>query len=187
LLDRALASSGSPIQPFRDVLANAHRSLADRFRANESVETLVRFRARVIDQAVLAAWDHFAAGLRDRCALVAVGGYGRGELHPHSDIDLLILTRRAMRRDEREHIKGFLAFLWDIGLAVGNSARTVRDCVNEARSDVTVATNLMDGRLVCGSAGLFARMREHTGPQPIWSSRRFFEAKMAEQRARHHR
>ena len=94
LLDHALAGPDSPIQPFREVLAGAHKALEERFRANESVETLVRFRARVIDQVVLAAWEHFAAELNDRCALVAVGGYGRGELHPHSDVDLMVLRDR---------------------------------------------------------------------------------------------
>ena len=177
----------APLLDIRDAVAATQTRLGSRFRQGEPVTALVEARSRFVDEVLALAWRRFGLDDHERRALVAVGGYGRGELHPGSDIDLLILTRRAMRRDEREHIKGFLAFLWDIGLAVGNSARTVRECVNEARSDVTVATNLMDGRLVCGSAGLFARMREHTGPPRIWSSRRFFEAKMAEQRARHHR
>ena len=177
----------APLPGVRDAVAAMQTRLESRFRHGEPVTALVEARSRFVDDVLALAWRRFGLDDHEHRALVAVGGYGRRELHPGSDIDLLILTRRAMRRDEREHIKGFLAFLWDIGLAVGNSARTVRDCVNEARSDVTVATNLMDGRLVCGSAGLFARMREHTGPQRIWSSRRFFEAKMAEQRARHHR
>ena len=148
---------------------------------------LVASRSRFADGVLSLAWRRF--GLEDdtRRALVAVGGYGRGELHPGSDIDLLILTRRTLQRGEQEKVKSFLAFLWDIGLAVGNSVRTVSECVNQARRDVTVATNLLDGRLVSGSTGLFERMRERTGPNRIWSSRRFFEAKMEEQRERHHR
>ena len=177
----------APLPGVRDAVAAMQTRLESRFRRGEPVTALVEARSRFVDDVLALAWRRFGLDDHERRALVAVGGYGRRELHPGSDIDLLILTRRAMRRDEREHIKGFLAFLWDIGLAVGNSARTVRECVNEARSDVTVATNLMDGRLVCGSTGLFARMREHTGPERIWSSRRFFEAKMAEQRGRHHK
>ena len=175
----------APVLHVRDAVAAMQTRLETRFRLGDPVTALVEARSRFIDDVLALAWRRFGLADRERRALVAVGGYGRGELHPGSDIDLLILTRRAMRRDERENIKGFLAFLWDIGLAVGNSARTVRECVSEARSDVTVATNLMEGRLVCGSAGLFARMREHTGPAQIWSSRRFFVAKMAEQRERH--
>ena len=186
LLDRALANSGSPIQPFRDVLANAHQSLADRFRANESVETLVRFRARVIDQAVLAAWDHFAADLRDRCALVAVGGYGRGELHPHSDVDLMVLRDRTGDAAVDEAISRFFMFLWDIGLEVGHSVRTPEDCEVESRNDVTVMTTMMESRLLTGPADLFNTFEQHVGRDRVWDSTEFFHAKYAEQEARHH-
>ncbi|MDD9980269.1 MAG: [protein-PII] uridylyltransferase [Gammaproteobacteria bacterium] len=176
----------APLACVRDAIAAAQSRLESRFRQGEPVDTLVETRSRFVDGILVLAWRRFELDDRDaRHALVAVGGYGRGELHPGSDIDLLILARRAMRDGESDRIRSFLAFLWDIGLAVGNSVRTVRECVNEARRDVTVATNLMEGRLVCGSADLFARMRERTGPERIWSSRRFFEAKMAEQRERH--
>ena len=177
----------APLPTVRDALAAAQSRLELRFRQGEPVTSLVGARSRFVDAVLALAWRRFGLDDHSRRALVAVGGYGRGELHPGSDIDLLILTRRTMRTDGSEKIKRFLAFLWDIGLAVGNSVRTVRECVNEARRDVTVATNLMEGRLVCGSADLFARMLERTGPNRIWSSRRFFEAKMAEQRERHHK
>ena len=176
----------APLPCVRAVVVAAQSHLETRFRQGAPVDALVETRSWFVDSILGLAWRRFGLDDRDaRRALVAVGGYGRGELHPGSDIDLLILTRRTMRGGESERIKGFLAFLWDIGLAVGNSVRTLRECVNEARRDVTVATNLMEGRLVCGSADLFARMRERTGPGRIWSSRRFFEAKMAEQRERH--
>ena len=177
----------APLPMVRETLAAAQSRLEVRFRQGEPVTALVGARSRFVDAVLALAWRRFGLDDRPRRALVAVGGYGRGELHPGSDIDLLILTRRTMRNGESEKIKRFLAFMWDIGLAVGNSVRTVRECVNEARRDVTVATNLMEGRLVCGSADLFARMLEQTGPNRIWSSRRFFEAKMAEQRERHHK
>ena len=177
----------APLPTVRDSLAAAQSDLEARFRQGEPVTVLVEARSRFVDSVLALAWRRFELDVHPRRALVAVGGYGRGELHPGSDIDLLILTRRAMPDGESEKIKCFLAFLWDIGLAVGNSLRTVRECVNEARRDVTVATNLMEGRLVCGSADLFTRMMERTGPGRIWSSRRFFEAKMAEQRERHHK
>ena len=175
----------APLSRIRDSLAAAQCRLEARFRRGEPVIALVETRTRCVDDILALAWRRFGLDDHSGHALVAVGGYGRGELHPGSDIDLLILVRRPMRGGESEKIKGLLAFLWDIGLAVGNSVRTVRECVNEARRDVTVATNLMEGRLVCGSAHLFGQMKERTGPSRIWSSRRFFEAKMAEQRARH--
>ena len=179
--------ANAPMPRIRDAVAAAQFHLETCFLGGDPVTALVEVRSRFVDDVLTLAWRRF--GLEDdtRRALVAVGGYGRGELHPGSDIDLLVLTRRAMHGREREKFKGFLAFLWDIGLAVGNSVRTVRECVNEARRDVTVATNLMESRLVCGSADLLARMRARTGPRWIWSSRRFFEAKMLEQRTRHHK
>ena len=183
----ALADDQAPAPRIRDAVAATQARLDGRFRTGEPVTALVEERARFVDDVLAHAWHRFGLDDHAHRALVAVGGYGRGELHPGSDIDLLILARRPMRGDARERVKDFVAFLWDIGLAVGNSVRTVRECVAEARRDVTVATNLMDGRLVCGSSDLFSRMREHTGPRRIWSSRRFFEAKVLEQRVRHHK
>ena len=177
----------APLRAVREALAAAQSHLEVRFRQGEPVATLVAARSRFVDGVLALAWRRFGLDVRAHRTLVAVGGYGRGELHPGSDIDLLLLTRRTMRNGESERFRRFLAFLWDIGLAVGSSVRTGRECVNEARRDVTVATNLMEGRLVCGSADLFARMLERTGPGRIWSSRRFFEAKRAEQRERHHK
>ena len=183
----ALLDEHAPLPCIRSAVTAAQSRREARFHQGEPAAVLVEARSRFVDGVLALAWRRFGLDDDARRALVAVGGYGRGELHPSSDIDLLILSRRAMRGGESERIKGFLAFLWDIGLAVGNSVRTVRECVNEARRAVTVATNLMEGRLVCGSADLLERMRERTGPKRIWSSRRFFEAKMREQRIRHHK
>ena len=183
----ALVDVQSPASRIREAVAETQARLDERFRQGEPVTTLVAARAHFVDDVLGLAWRRFGLDDHTRRALVAVGGYGRGELHPGSDIDLLILTRRAMRGDVGERVRDFLAFLWDVGLAVGNSVRTVRECTAEARRDVTVATNLMDGRLVCGSEDLVTRMRECTGPGHIWSSRRFFEAKLLEQRRRHHK
>ena len=177
----------TPLPRVRAAVAAARSSLEERFRRGEPVDTLLAARSRFTDDVLDLAWRRFGLDAHPGRALVAAGGYGRGELHPHSDVDLLILTRKAMRGGEKEKVKGFLAFLWDVGLAVGNSVRTVRECVDEARRDVTVATNFMDSRLVRGSAPLLATMHERTGPGRVWSSRRFFEAKLREQHLRHRR
>ncbi len=186
LLEGALAGAGNAIQPFRGVLERAQETLAQRFHANESVDTLVRYRARVIDQVVLAAWNHFAANIHDRCALVAVGGYGRGELHPCSDVDLMVVPAEADTADVNEAISRFLTFLWDIGLEVGHSVRTPRDCEVESRNDVTVMTTMMESRLLAGPSSLFKAIKEHIGQDRVWDSAAFFHAKCAEQTSRHH-
>jgi [protein-PII] uridylyltransferase len=120
-------------------------------------------------------------------ALIAVGGYGRGELHPCSDIDVLILLPKSEMNGGHEGIERFLTFLWDIGLEVGHSVRTIDDCQRESAADVSVATTLIEARLLCGPDYLFQAMKRALGQDNVWSSKAFFEAKVAEQLARHHR
>ena len=186
LLAEALDGTENAIQPFREVLEHAQESLAARFHANESVDALVRYRARVIDQVVLAAWQHFAANIDDRSALVAVGGYGRGELHPYSDVDLMVVPAEAGAADVNEAISRFFTFLWDIGLEVGHSVRTPADCEVESRNDVIVMTTMMESRLLAGPTSLFNAFKDHIGQDRVWDSAAFFHAKCAEQVARHH-
>ena len=89
--------------------------------------------------------------------LAAVGGYGRGELHPYSDVDLLVLLPTKRKRDVREPVSAFLTLLWDIGLQVGHSTRTVDECRDESRRDLTTATTLMEARWLLGPEELFQR------------------------------
>ncbi|MDG4869376.1 nucleotidyltransferase domain-containing protein, partial [Guyparkeria sp. 1SP6A2] len=96
----------------------------------------------------------------DGIALVAVGGYGRGELHPHSDIDLLLLLEHDDDTPYREPLSAFVTFLWDIGLEIGHSVRSLNDCEREAEADVTVITNLLESRLIAGPETLREQMRE---------------------------
>jgi [protein-PII] uridylyltransferase len=183
--DRALAATSTPIELFRHTLQEVDQSLAERFRRQTPVGDLVCQRAWFIDELLIRAWERFFAGRGESMSLVAVGGYGRGELHPHSDVDLLILLEDAPKSDYLGTIEPFLAFLWDIGIKVGHSARTVDECVEEAGRDVTVATNVMESRRLAGSQALFDEMRERTGPRFLWPTRAFFEAKLEEQTRRH--
>ena len=108
-------------------------------------------RAHLADEILQRAWRlHFSdAG---QASLVAVGGYGRGELHPGSDIDLLILLDSEHHFEAfKSNLEQFLTLLWDIGLQVGHSVRTIDDCVREASQDITVITNLIEARLLAGS------------------------------------
>ncbi len=152
------APTRRPSAPFREALRQASERLAERFKRNDPIETLVRARAEIVDQIILASWLHFAEELTESADLVAVGGYGRGELHPQSDIDLLVLLEGKTERNADEAIGRFLTFLWDIGLELGHSVRTLDDCEAQARSDVTVLTTLMETRLLHGPGRLFARV-----------------------------
>jgi len=148
------------------------------------VEELVTGRAALLDHLLRRAFHlHFADA--QTLALVAVGGYGRGELHPCSDIDVLLLVEESALARLREPLERFVLFLWDLGPEIGHSVRTVGECVQVAAQDITVVTNLMESRLLAGAEGLYLRMRAVTGPDRLWPSREFFEAKWQEQIARH--
>jgi [protein-PII] uridylyltransferase len=172
---------------FRQVLDRGTELLQERFVADEAVEDLVRDRARLVDIALRAAWVCHARRFAEDLALVAVGGYGRGELHPSSDIDVMVLLPKSDSADWQPDIEAFLTFLWDIGLEVGHSVRSIDDCQRESLADISVATTLFEARLLAGPEPLFAGMRRALAPDRLWSSQDFFEAKVKEQTERHHR
>ena len=123
--------------------------------------------------------------MRARWALVAVGGYGRAELHPCSDVDLLVLVPAPVGHSRARALEKLVAFLWDIGLEVGHSVRTVEECAEESAADVSVMTTLLEARLIAGDAQLLAAMRTALAPERIWPVKEFFEAKLREQTERH--
>lgn len=150
-----------------------------------AVRPLLRRLARHVDAALHELWD--LAGFPQDSALVAVGGYGRGELFPYSDVDVLLLLPDGVQADGdaglKQRLEVFIGNCWDIGLEIGSSVRTVADCAQQAQADVTIQTSLLEARLVAGDAPLFAdlqaRSREGLDPQA------FFIAKTLEMRQRH--
>jgi [protein-PII] uridylyltransferase len=185
--DAALAAGAAPLPAFRDALRQAHEVLARRFEHGAPIVQLVRGRAWVMDQLLARAWRRIMGSAEGQAALVAVGGYGRGELHPQSDVDLTVLLPVGELPGLHETLECFLLFLWDMGLEVGHSVRSVADCEHEGQADITVATNLMESRLLAGDPGLYYAMRQVVGPDRIWPTCQFFEAKWQEQIARHHK
>jgi len=176
-------AQGSPAA-YRDLLKLAHEDLKTRFFAEESIETLVHARAQLVD-AVLREVCRLKFEGSEQWALVAVGGYGRGELHPCSDIDLLLLVPAPLDAEGRGRVEQFVAFLWDTGLEVGHSVRTVEECAQESAADVGVMTTLLEARLLSGNADLLRDMRTALAPDRIWPVKEFFEAKVREQSDRH--
>jgi [protein-PII] uridylyltransferase len=170
---------------YRETLQRGHTQLKERFFAEDSIDELVHARAALVDSVLAEAWPAQMQGKSSDWSLVAVGGYGRGELHPCSDVDVLLLVPSAADTGDRALIERFVAFLWDIGLEVGHSVRTVEECVEECRRDVGVMTTLLESRLLAGNAALLDTMRAATAPEHVWSAHAFFEAKVAEQTERH--
>ena len=155
--------------------------LTDAFHGDGKPEKLLRGLRQSVDAVLTEAWN--GAGLPPACALVGVGGYGRGELFPHSDVDLLILLSQPADAITRGKLEELVQLLWDLGLEIGSSIRTVDECMSESRADITVQTSLLEARLVTGDVPLFEqlqrRYQEELDPQA------FFQAKTVEMRLRH--
>jgi [protein-PII] uridylyltransferase len=149
------------------------------------VRKLLTHLASLADGLLCRLWSH--AGLQEPFALLAVGGFGRGELFPQSDVDVLVLLPDAFAVDDdatlRERIERFIGSCWDAGLEIGSSVRSLSDCLAEASKDVTVQTALLESRLIAGNATLVAQFQ-----QAFFASidaRAFFVAKTLEMRQRH--
>ncbi|MGH8248142.1 MAG: nucleotidyltransferase domain-containing protein, partial [Gammaproteobacteria bacterium] len=176
--------AGAPLLALcKETLIRGRRCILEGFQAGVPVKDLFHHHARMIVQLVAELWKRRIS--HTNIALVAVGGFGRGELHPASDIDLMVLTPPRPSTQVKRDIERFLTFLWDVGLEIGHSVRSIRDCVREAKADVSVATNLFEGRLLDGNEGLFLEMQRAIAPDRIWPAGKFFEAKRAEQAARY--
>lgn len=190
-LEARLAEATIPIPVFKEAISEFRADLEARFYAGEDVEALIKRNAAFIDEVLTLAWRRFdweenlTSWRKHRIALVAVGGYGRGELHPYSDIDLLILLERGHYDTHASNIQSFLTLLWDIGLEVGHSVRSIKECRNQAKSDVTILTSLMESRTICGDDELRLRMEKRIATDKIWPADQFFRAKREEQRERH--
>jgi [protein-PII] uridylyltransferase len=155
--------------------------LQENYERTGNAEALLAERSAQVDCVLEKLWASF--DFPATLALAAVGGYGRGELYPASDIDLLILLPKDANGALQEKLERLISSFWDIGLEIGHSVRTIQDCLNEAEGDITVQTALLEARLLTGNAKLFAtfekRLRGHLDPLV------FCEAKQIEQQERY--
>jgi [protein-PII] uridylyltransferase len=160
--------------------AGRQASIAE-FKADGKPEKLLMKLRQGVDAALIQAWK--VSNLPASAALVAVGGYGRGELFPYSDVDVLILLDSAPDAALQRTLEELVQLLWDLGLEIGHSIRTIDECLTESAADITVQTSLLEARLVTGNRKLFRtlqqRCREAMDPQA------FFQAKTLEMRQRH--
>ncbi|MDH3527462.1 MAG: [protein-PII] uridylyltransferase [Gammaproteobacteria bacterium] len=186
-LDAELAPTGSPVPAFKKFLEHSQTTLKQKFEDGVGAPTLIAARSWLVDQVLARAWDRFMGANAGSASFVAVGGYGRGELMPGSDIDLMILLPESHGEQFNSQLESLLIFLWDIGLEVGHSVRTISECVEQSLADITVITNLMEARLLAGNATLFREMRASVAPDKIWNSTDFFKEKHAEQIRRYHK
>lgn len=186
LLEKQLNENGpdSPaahIKILKNTVSTIDNGLKSLYQDGTDVNAIVYGRARLLDQLIELIYRHLFKDVDQEIALIAVGGYGRGELHPKSDIDLMILLKQEENQQVKDQLEKFLMLLWDIRLEIGHSVRTIEECIEESIKDITVATNIMESRLLAGSDSLYQEMKEKTSADHIWDSRSFFQAKLDEQ------
>ncbi|NAX21705.1 bifunctional uridylyltransferase/uridylyl-removing protein GlnD [Vibrio sp. V39_P1S14PM300] len=157
------------------------------FLKHHPVTDLVLGRAEYIDLLLFRLWQHFGFDALPNISLVAVGGYGRGELHPLSDIDILVVSRKPLPESMGTKVSEFITLLWDLRLEVGHAVRSVDECADIGRRDLTVATNLQEARLLCGCEDTFHQLKMVIHSESFWPSETFYKAKVQEQRERHAR
>ena len=179
-----------------EVLQRGRRAIQARFEANRAGLEAARANAFLIDQIVRVVYDHASLDVyratnptaQERLSMVAVGGYGRSEMAPYSDVDLLFLHPYKITAWGEQVVEYLLYFLWDLGLTVGQSTRSVDDCIRLSKSDVTIRTAILEARYVWGDRALFDDLHSRFSHEVIeGTGHDFVEAKLAERNERHKR
>ncbi|MEW6677863.1 MAG: [protein-PII] uridylyltransferase [Pseudomonadota bacterium] len=171
------------VAAWRNRIQTERAQLFQAYLAKPSAPRLLQGLSRLTDTVLRKIWA--AHDLPAQAALIAVGGYGRGELYPQSDVDLLLLLDDGLPEAEQARLEPLVALFWDVGLPIGHSVRTLTECSAESAKDITVQTNLLEARLLAGSRLLFQRML--AAQQAQMDPRAFYEAKLLEQRNRYGR
>lgn len=166
---------------FKEQLKAKRQTAIAAFENEHKPEKLLATLRQNVDEVLTKAWQTFA--FPANTALIAVGGYGRGELYPHSDVDVLVLLESAPDPALQAKLEELVQLFWDIGLEIGHSIRTVDECLTEAAADITVQTSLLEARFVTGNRKLFQTMGERFNA--TLDPQAFFQAKTLEMRQRH--
>ena len=169
----------------KDTLKKSSEKLAGGFENKAPVSQLLLQRSDTVESISSQLWVTSGLEKDSNITLIAVGGYGRAEMHPGSDVDLLLLLETDPTPELEAQLSDFLTSLWDLGLEVGHSVRTIDQCVEEASADLTIITNLMESRYVTGNKRLFDQLHQQITADKLWSSTDFFEAKLQEQKQRY--
>ncbi len=172
---------------FRQALEDLRSMLDEAFDAGVGISLVVERLTQGVDRLLQRAWARFGLDRHAGVALLAVGGYGRGELHPGSDIDVLILHGASIDQALEDRISRFLTFLWDMRLDLGSSVRSIESCIEEGGKDLSIATTFFESRLLAGPEKVFRQFQSAIESPDFWPSRAFFQAKLAEQQTRHAR
>ncbi|MBX9630144.1 MAG: [protein-PII] uridylyltransferase [Burkholderiales bacterium] len=168
---------------WKQELKDGRARLQQQFLERGHPHAVLVHQRELTDRVLADVWNTLA--MPDGLALIAVGGYGRGLMFPYSDVDILVLLPAAQAGEGNRQIEEFVGTLWDIGMEVGHSTRTIEECVDQLKQDVSVQTNLLEARLLRGDTELFERFREACAN--AMDDKAFCEAKLLEQQQRHQR
>ncbi|MDR3385698.1 MAG: [protein-PII] uridylyltransferase [Rudaea sp.] len=168
----------------RQLLGDIARQLADAFRAGAKVESLLAARSDAVTRIVAHVWNACVGDPPD-LALYAVGGYGRAELFPFSDVDLLALCEMSPQASTLRALESFFTCLWDVGLRPGHALRTLDECRKLAAQDATIYTSLLDARRIAGAATLDAGLASLLDDEKIWPRPAYLAARRADREHRH--
>ena len=157
--------------------------LKNRFNPECDVYELLSLNTSIMDVLLNKIWNLYEFP-KNTAALVAIGGYGRRELFPQSDIDILIVLNDKVDKKIEEKVKEFLTFLWDINLPIAQSVRSLQECISEAKNDLTVITSMMELHFIAGNKKLFEQVKIGIDNK-IWPSKKFFKEKTNELNIRH--
>jgi [protein-PII] uridylyltransferase len=184
------------VAPLKVALTAGRAEIRRRFETTGDGAATIREQCFLIDQLIRALFDLVTQVIYplpnptsgERLAIIAVGGYGRGELAPYSDIDLLFLLPYKRTPHTEQVVEYLLYLLWDLGLKIGHSTRSVDECLRQARSDLTIRTGLLEARYLWGEQALFNELRRRFDSDIVkGSAAQFVASKLAERDARHQR
>ena len=151
----------------------------------KNILKILNTRSNINDALIIYASKIFNIS-SDEITLIAVGGYGRKEFYPKSDTDLLILINNQKKDQYKRNIANFLAYLWDIGIEVSHSTRTIKECIAEGSKDISIATPLLESRYICGSKIMFEDLiKTIDDSKSFWNKKDFYQEKIHEQIKRH--
>jgi len=159
--------------------------LNSRNRKISEIANFLSLRSSLVDITLKELWQELELSSEKNMALFAVGGYGRGQLHPFSDIDLLILSNSTLNKSQKNKIENFISSLWDLGLDIGHSVRTIEESKKYAKEDVRNMTNMLESRLIYGSSKVNKKLSSMVNQANLWGGSTFFKTKLIEQEERH--
>ncbi|QIR14952.1 bifunctional uridylyltransferase/uridylyl-removing protein GlnD [Shewanella aestuarii] len=169
----------------KNTLIELNQRLVEQYQAKHPIADIVKQRSSFIDNLLNTTWNNCQLD-QTAMTLIAVGGYGRGELLPHSDVDLLFLIESDLVCEQtKTRLGDFITYLWDAGLEIGHSVRTVEQTIEQGKADITIATNLIEARFLIGNATLFNQLYQRIRQDDFWPSAEFYKGKKEEQNQRH--